>query len=326
MNDEQKIFIDGLYTDEFRSGYLVTSDKKKLWNVQINLINEVARICEKYNIRWFAIGGTLLGAARHGGFIPWDDDVDIAMLRPDYARFQEVAAKEVHEPYFLDVWYNYRLESEGASLSDSEGDFQFITTEQENNHPLRYISQSMILRIRDNRTMFLILPDRNYINHGIFVDICPIDPVPPFPIKSQTEIFNIASVLAVAAAAPKRFEFLLQNGQISQGDYNKWRDFLALPYRKRGKIFDKFMLDHFFQSERVGDLKDYCLMTECRYYLARDFEGVTYLPFEKIELPAPAGYESILDTFYGDWHEPVLTHMHSLLYSADISYKEYFKK
>ena len=86
-----KNFIKNLDTDEIRNGFLVPSQKKKLWNVQIKLINEFARICKKYNLRWFAYSGTLLGAARHKGFIPWDDDVDLIMLRPDYNKFLEVA-------------------------------------------------------------------------------------------------------------------------------------------------------------------------------------------------------------------------------------------
>ena len=72
-DNERKIFIENIEHDEMRDGFLVTSNRKKLWNVQIGLINEVARICKKHDIRWFAIGGTLLGAARHKGFIPWDD-------------------------------------------------------------------------------------------------------------------------------------------------------------------------------------------------------------------------------------------------------------
>ena len=129
-DNEREIFVENIEHDEMRDGFVVTSNRKKLWNVQIGLINEVARICKKHDIRWFAIGGTLLGAARHKGFIPWDDNVDLMMFRPDYEKFKAVAATEIKAPYFLDNWYNYRLESEGASLNDPEGDFQFITEQQ----------------------------------------------------------------------------------------------------------------------------------------------------------------------------------------------------
>ena len=73
--------------------------------VQLEIANEVKRICDKYNIKYFMIAGTLLGAVRHKGFIPWDDDLDIGMLRNDYNRFIKLAAKDLKEIYYLETWY-----------------------------------------------------------------------------------------------------------------------------------------------------------------------------------------------------------------------------
>ena len=72
---------------EVRNDHLVTKETKKLWFVQMELLKELQRICKKYNIKYYAIEGTLLGAVRHNGYIPWDDDIDVGMHTKDYNKF-----------------------------------------------------------------------------------------------------------------------------------------------------------------------------------------------------------------------------------------------
>ena len=131
-----------------RSGFLVKSDRKKLWNAELEIYNEFRRICEKYNLRFFAGHGTLLGAVRHGGFIPWDDDMDFAMFRPDYEKFKEVARKEIQYPYFLSIWY----ENEGIEECAFE------------------TALCSFIRIHDERTT-AIYPDMRKPSHQGFVSM-----------------------------------------------------------------------------------------------------------------------------------------------------------
>ena len=67
----------GFFEAEEREGFFVSSMMKRYWAAQLKVLSDVARVCKKHNIRWFADCGTLLGAVRHGGYIPWDDDLDI---------------------------------------------------------------------------------------------------------------------------------------------------------------------------------------------------------------------------------------------------------
>ena len=70
--------------EEIRDDYVVSSQMKQVWAVELDLLNKILEVCKKYNIKIIASGGTLLGAVRHKGFIPWDDDIDLMMMRDQY--------------------------------------------------------------------------------------------------------------------------------------------------------------------------------------------------------------------------------------------------
>ena len=120
---------------------------KKLHNVLFDLLCEFDRICKKHNIEYFLDSGTALGAVRHGGFIPWDDDIDVGMIRSEYERFLKVAAEEAGPDYFL------------------------LTKETE---PAYFKYHAKLVK---KHTIFPEPYTKNYKHRGIFIDIFPFDKV-----------------------------------------------------------------------------------------------------------------------------------------------------
>ena len=106
---------------------LSKEELRKLQLIELDILKEFDRICKKYDIKYSLDGGTLLGAIRHNGFIPWDDDIDICMLRDDYDKFLEVQKKELnHNKYYVesmdisnDCWILYtKLRRKDSLYSD----------------------------------------------------------------------------------------------------------------------------------------------------------------------------------------------------------------
>ena len=91
--------------EEVRSGFTVTRKMKEVWAVELDLLAQFDRVCRKHAIHYVASGGTLLGAIRHHGFIPWDDDIDLMVSRSDYDKLCAVAAQEFGQPYFFQTEY-----------------------------------------------------------------------------------------------------------------------------------------------------------------------------------------------------------------------------
>ena len=88
------IFEESYFRGEEKNGFYIRPMMKRYWAAHQEVILEFDRVCKKLGVEYYADFGTLLGAVRHRGFIPWDDDVDVCMLRGDYNRFRELATKE----------------------------------------------------------------------------------------------------------------------------------------------------------------------------------------------------------------------------------------
>ena len=137
-------FPDDFFAPEVRCGYEVSEKNKKVWAILLDLVVELERVCKKYNITMYADAGTLLGTVRHQGFIPWDDDIDIALKRKDYEKLCKVASKEFKHPYFFQTAYT-------------------------DDHCFRGHAQ-----LRNTETTGIVFLDHGMpYNKGIFIDIFP---------------------------------------------------------------------------------------------------------------------------------------------------------
>ncbi len=137
--------------EEMRDGFLVDEKRKQVWAVELDLFAKFVSVCNKYQLKYFADAGTLLGTIRHNGFIPWDDDMDFVMFRDDYDKLCDVSKKEFNYPYYF--------QTEDAEFRTIRGHIQ----------------------IRNSCTTGILFNDRKKkcnANQGIFIDIFPMDNLP----------------------------------------------------------------------------------------------------------------------------------------------------
>lgn len=91
--------FNGFFRDEVRNGFFIPTAVKQAWAAQLQVLDVIETICRKHDITYFADWGTILGTVRHGGYVPWDDDMDICMKREDYTRFKEAAKTELPKDF-----------------------------------------------------------------------------------------------------------------------------------------------------------------------------------------------------------------------------------
>ncbi len=127
--------------------------EEKLKSIELYLLDEFVKICNKYNLQYYLVGGSALGAVRHNGFIPWDDDIDVALPREEYEKFLSVAKGE--------------LDEKNIFLQSYETDKKYIND---------------FAKLRMNGTTFRENSCKKLkIHHGVYIDIFPIDGYPENP-------------------------------------------------------------------------------------------------------------------------------------------------
>jgi lipopolysaccharide cholinephosphotransferase len=286
--------------DEIIHGFTVTAERKRINLVYIDLLQEFDRLCQKNNITYWVYFGTLLGAVRHQGFIPWDDDVDIMMPRKDFDRLMAMSNEEfgAKEPYFL----------------------QNIHTDPTYSEYLQRFRRSDTTAItQDDLTCLREHPKRAHYNMGLDLSIFPLDDCPStnfaFQVRKKLAYFVMGvEYRAGQPACDKPLMHAVCDGiHRLLGPHFFVRTVYALFRVKKTKSPMVTCLDGFYPDPH--------------YWHREDFRETVMLPFENIQVRAPIGYDRLLTERYGNYREfpPVVerTEKHDCYMNTQHTYKDY---
>lgn len=237
------------------------------------LLVEFRRVCEALDLRYYLTAGTLLGAVRHGGFIPWDDDVDVAMPREDYDRLSREAADLLGPEHF---YQDYR----------SEPNFPY------------YFSK---LRRRGTAVDEPILRAVS-MEQGYYIDVFPLDPCPDDPARAR-RFFKAIEVIDCAVLARVSSEFVC--GYEKPAARLIWRLLSSLPNKAL------FALREGQRKKAAKAASGEVLCTVGGHhgypresYRREWFASAEEMEFEGERFPVPAGWRELLTNMYGDYMTP----------------------
>ena len=273
---------------EERDGYYVQPLLKRFWAIQLDILKEVNAICRRHSIKYYGWFGTLLGAIRHQGFIPWDDDLDLAMLREDYERFRYYAKTELpkewhiieNEPSLICIFHTDKIRIDQEFLDRFHG-CPFITG----------------------------------------IDIFSLDYVPQN--KTDKELF--LSMFGAVHSLCLNWNLPEEDNQWKET--SKW-EYLDEIEHLTGYYFDRMnpvKEQLYFIGDRIAamywdsasdkvtnmfwmhDHPDYQFPRSC-------FDQIIEIPFENTTLPVPQNYDLICELVYGnDYMTPIREYEHDYL-------------
>jgi lipopolysaccharide cholinephosphotransferase len=270
---------ESFFKGEIRNSFYVEKLMKKVWAAQLEVLHDVDMLCKKHNIQYFADYGTLLGAVRHKGFIPWDDDMDISMKREDYTKFCEIAQKELAGTYEIinihtDPTWNQLL---GRIINGREISFDDERLEKFHNCPF-----------------------------VVGLDIFPLDYLAPNKEEDELQC-NIIRILQVTMNELEKDnlkeEEIISTIQAIENmcsvKFDRNRPYIIQIRELKERIC---MLYTNEESEYVASMGEHACKTppELYVYPKEYYSSAIEVPFEYTTIPIPVGYEKILIQKYGE--------------------------
>lgn len=239
---------------------------RKVQEVELEILNVVHRVCVENHLKYSLAYGTLIGAVRHQGFIPWDDDIDICMPREDYDKF-------------LKIWSRYNFKDYILQNIETDEDFTQNFT-----------------KIRKNHTTFLQPKEEQYKYHkGFFIDIFPGDRVPDSKFKQKIQFVNIAINLLYS----RKFKSSSNNKIISlvENTLLLFPKSLQKSFRKIAeKNIKKYNVNHTLKYVFANTINSAQI-----YYPHDIFQKLVLIDFEDKKFYMYAEYDQCLRIEYGDY-------------------------
>lgn len=291
---EQGLLPASFFEEEERCGFFVTEKRKKIWAIELDLFLKFAEVCKKHNLTFWGDGGTLLGAVRHNGFIPWDDDMDIIMHREDYNKLMIIGPKEFCEPYFLQTPH-----------TDPNYGYSFAK-----------------LRNSNTTCMPTVFAKADF-NHGIHIDIFPLDEINLDTFEQEKA--KITEHIMKCSSFMKRNSVDLLNERQLENYHKYWTENPAQEYDAIHCIASN---PAYKGSGHVANCTVTSLKSSAQIWKKDWFEETVMHRFEMIEIPMPYMIDERLKAQYGNymqfppieersrWHPDVL-------WDPNKSYKEY---
>ncbi len=300
MTQIERILEEGIISEDFLKEEVIcdfktTRELKELQAIEFDLLVKFDEVCKKHKLTYYLYGGTLLGAVRHKGFIPWDDDIDVIMPRADFEKFN-LLSSEFEAPYFLQT---------------PETDKGYL-------YSITKIKNSETCGANPLRAGF-------GFNFGIWIDIFPLDKC---FMEDREEIFGEIDMLNRFNSAYMKIPLKA----INRAGINLLRDHLDLSPRQALNRITELAKKHInddteYVSEYTTTIDDW----KHRVWKSIDFSKTVQVPFYNRTFLAPEGYDNILHVIYGNYMElpPIKDRCYNHknnIFDASRSYRDVYKE